>query len=188
MPTQRSFIHFAIATVTICIPSYLLIFSLNSDTWQERYKAMFQLIREFLAHPFSRRRIDSERSRNWWSRFWEPESEPTAQKRRQSRSLTTYEDLALRNEKLAIPVGQHENERSSFPQPTTIGPREGGVRFDMSFDKRPRLGRQEKNLSHPDPLSSLPEEDVSAGSTRKRGLFRSISDRISGQDSPKSPV
>jgi hypothetical protein len=189
MPPTDNFTHFAIATVTICIPSYLLIFSLNSDTWQDRYKATFHWIREFLAHPFSGHRTKSESPRNWWSRLWEPKSEPTMQKRRQSRSLTAYEDLALRTKKLAVPVGQRETQRPSFPQPTTIGSRESGVRFDLSsFDRRPRLEKQEKSFSDPGPLSTLSEEDLSPMSEPRRGLFKNITDKISGQNSPKSPV
>jgi hypothetical protein len=186
MPAQNSFIHFAIATITICIPSYLLIFSLNSDTWQERYKAMFRWIREFMAHPFRGHRPYSEGPRNWWSRLWEPKSEPAAQKRR---PLTASEDLAPRAEKLAIPVSHRETQRPPFSQPVTTSSQQNGVRFDLSsFHKRPMLEKREKNFSDPGPLSTLPEEDVSAVPTPKRGLFKSISDKISGQSSPRSPV
>ena len=189
MPPQDDFTHFAIATVTICIPSYLLIFSLNSDAWQDRYKAMFHWICEFMAHPFSRHRPESERPRNWWTRFWEPKEETTLQKRRQFRSLTAYEDLAAHTEKLTVPVGHKEPQRPPFPQLTTTGSRESAVRFDLSsFDKRPRLEDQEKNFSDPGPLSTLPEEDLSPITVPKRGLLKSITDRISGQDSPRSPV
>jgi hypothetical protein len=50
------------------------------------------------------------------------------------------------------------------------------------------LEKREKNFSDPGPLSTLPEEDVSAMSAPKRGLFKSITDKISAQSSPKSPV
>lgn len=189
MPQNANFIHFAIVTVTICIPSYLLIFSLNSDTWQERYKAMFHCIRHFIAHPLSRHRSASERPRNWWSRFWEPEPEHPVQKRRQSRSMTTFEDLASHTEKWALPVEHQKTQRPAFPQSTTLGSRENGVRFNLSsFNSRPRLERQEKNSSDPSPLSTLQEEDLSPMLEPQRGVFKSIAERISGQSSPNSAV
>ena len=189
MPQQDNFTRFAIATVTICIPSYLLIFSLNSDTWLGRYRAMLLVMREFLAHPFSQHRSESERPRNWWSRLWEPKSDTTLQKQRQSRSVTDYEDQASNSQKSAIPVSQRGSQRPSFPQPTTTTLKENGVRFDLpSFDRRPRLGDHEKTFSDPGPLSTLPEEDLSSTSAARRGLFKTITDRISGQNSPRSPV
>lgn len=189
MPQQENFTRFAISTVTICIPSYLLIFSLNSDTWLGRYRAMLLGVREFLAHPFSQHRSESERPRNWWGRLWEPKSENTLQKQRQSRSVTDYEDLASNSEKSTVPVGQREAQRPSFPQPATALLRENGVRFDLPpFDRRPRLGEHEKTLSDPGPLFTLPEEDLSSVSAPRRGLFKTITDRISGQHSPRSPV
>lgn len=186
MPQNANFIHFAIVTVTICIPSYLFIFSLNSDAWQERYKAMFHCIRHFIAHPLSRHRSASERPRNWWSRFWEPEPEHPVQKRRQSRSTTAFEDL----EKWALPVEHRETQRPAFPQSITLGSRENGVRFDCSsFNSRPRLERQEKNSSDLGPLSTLQEEeDLSPMSEPRGGVFKSIAERISGQSSPNSAV
>ena len=189
MPQQDNFTHFAIATVTICIPSYLLIFSLNSDTWLGRYKAIFHRMCGFLAHPFSQHRPESERPRNWWSRLWVSKSDSTLRKRRQSRSLTAYEDLASQSEKSAAPLDYQDIQRPSFPQPTRIGSRESGVRFDMSsFDQRPRSEKHEKKFSDPGPLSTLQEEDPPSISAPKRGLFKTITDRISGQSLPRSPV
>jgi hypothetical protein len=189
MPQTDNFTHFGIATITICIPSYLLIFSLNSETWQERYMAMFYWIREFLAHPFNRHRSESERPRNWWSRFWEPKSAPVLQKRRQSHPLIAYEDLASRTEKPGIAVGQREPRRPSFPQTSRVGSRDRAVKFDLpSFNRRPRLGNRETNLSDLGPLATLPEEDLSNISRPRRGLFKSFADKISVQNSPNSPV
>jgi hypothetical protein len=190
MPPQSSFVHFGIATITICIPSYLFIFSLNSETWQERYKAVYLWTRGFLAHPLRRARTDSQPSRNWWSRLWEPEPEPVVQRRRQSRSLTVYEDLALRNENVATPVNRPEIKRLSFSQPAQIGPKHGSIRFDLpSFDGRSPSEKREKNLPNPGPLSTLPEEDVVSGvSAPRRSFLKSITDKIGGQNVPKSPV
>jgi hypothetical protein len=188
MPPTDNFTHFGIATITICIPSYLLIFSLNSDTWQERYRAMFYWIREFLAHPFSRHRSELERPRNWWSRFWEPKSAPALQKRRQSHS-TSYEDLVSRTEKLGVAFGQQEHQRPSFPQPSRVGSRDSAVKFDLpSFGRRPRLENPETNLSDLGSLATLPEEDLSNMPGPRRNLFKSFTDKISVQNSPKSPV
>jgi hypothetical protein len=189
MPQTDNFTHFGIATIAICIPSYLLIFSLNSETWQERYMAMFYWIREFLAHPFSRHRPESERPRNWWSRFWEPQSAPVLQKRRQSLSLAAYEDLVSRTEKLGVAVSRQEPQRSSFSQTSRVGSRDGVVKFDLPpFDRRPRLDNREMNLSELGPLATLPEEDLSNVSRPRRNLFKSFTDKISVQNSPNSPV
>jgi hypothetical protein len=189
MPQNDNFTHFGIATVAICIPSYLLIFSLNSETWQERYKAIFYWIREFLAHPLNRHRSESERPRNWWSRFWEPESAPVLQKRRQSLSLTAYEDLLLRGEKSGVAVGQQVPRRPSFPQTSRVGSRNSAVKFDLPpFDRRPRLDNRRTNSSDLCPLATLPEEDLSNISRPRRGLFKSFTDKISVQNSPNPPV
>jgi len=189
MPQTDNFTHFGIATITICIPSYLLIFSLNSETWQDRYKAMFYWIREFLAHPFNRHRSESERPRNWWSRFWEPKSAPVLQKRRQSLSLTAYEDLVSRTEKSGVKVGQQVPQRSSFPQTSRVGSRDSTIKFDLpSLDRRSRLDNRETRLSDLGPLETLPEEDLSNISRPRRSLFKSFTDKISVQNSPNSPV
>lgn len=112
------------------------------------------------------------------------------QKRRQSHSLTVGEDLALHGEKMAVPVSQHENQISSFPYPALRGSREGVVKFDLpSFGRQPRSDKQDKGLSDLGPLSTLPEEEVvSSASAPRRGLFKSLADKISGQHSPRSPV
>jgi hypothetical protein len=189
MPQTDNFTHFGIATIAICIPSYLLIFSLNSETWQERYMAIFYWTRELLAHPFSRHRPESERPRNWWSRFWEPKSAPVLQKRRQSHSLTAYEDLVSRTEKLGVAASQQEPRKPSFPQTSRVGSRDSVVKFHLPpFDRRPRLDNQETNLSDLGPLTTLPEEDLSNTSQSKRSLFRSFTDKASVQNSPNSPV
>lgn len=188
MPPNDNFTHFGIATITICIPSYLLIFSLNSDTWQERYRAMFYWICEFVAHPFSRHRSEWERPRNWWSRFWEPKSTPALQKRRQSHWMS-YEDSASRTEKLGVAFGQQESRRPSFPHPSRTGSRNSAVKFDLpSFGQRPRLENLEMNMSDLGPLATLPEEDLSNTSEPRRSLFKRFADKISVQKSPKSPV
>src|SRR5947207_12217400 len=109
MPPKDSFLNFGIVTITICIPSYLFIFSLNSDSWQRRYQAIFYWTRAFLAHPLRRRQTGSPPSQNWWSRFWEPKSEPTVPKRRQPRSLTVFEDLLSQDESADVPANRPEN-------------------------------------------------------------------------------
>jgi hypothetical protein len=185
MPPTDNFTHFGIATITICVPSYLLIFSLSSDTWQERYRTMFYWIREFLAHPFSRHRTELERPRNWWSRFWEPKPASTLQKRRQSH-WTSYEDLVSRTEKLGVAFNQQEPQR---PQPSRVGSRNSAVKFDLpSFSRRPRLENPGTNLSDLSPLATLPEEDLSNISRPRRSLFKSFTEKISVQNSPNSPV
>ena len=189
MPPTANFTHFGIAAATICVPSYLLIFSLSSDTWQERYRLMFYWIREFLAHPFRRHRSELERPSNWWSRFWEPKSAPFLQKRRQSHSLTAYEDWVSRAEKLGATVGQQEPQRLSAPQPSRGGSRDTAVKFDQpSISRRPRLENQEMHLSDPGPLATLPEEELSNTSGSRRSLFKSLTDKINVQNSPKSLV
>jgi hypothetical protein len=188
MPPNDNFTHFGIATITICVPSYLLIFSLNSDTWQERYRAMFYWIREFLAHPFSRHRSEWKRPRNWWGRFWEPKSTPALQKRRQSHWMS-YEDSMSRTEKLGVAFGQQEPRRPSFPRPSRVGSRDSAVKFDLpSFGRRPRLENSETNVSDLGPLATLPEEDLSNMSEPRRSLFKGFADKVSVQKSPKSPV
>jgi hypothetical protein len=189
MPPTDNFTHFGIATITICVPSYLLIFSLNSDTWQERYKTILYWIRGFLAHPFNRHQPESERPRNWWSRLWEPKSAPVLQKRRQSHPLAAYEDLVSHTEKLGVAVGQQEPQRPSFPRPGRVGSRGSAVKFDLPpFDRRTRLENREMSLSDLGPLATLPEEDPSNMSRPRRSLFQSFTDKISVQKSPKSPV
>src|SRR3954451_11179797 len=131
MPQTNNFTPFGIATISICVPSYLLIFSLNSDTWQERYKAIYWLIRQVLAYPFNRHRSESERSRKWWSRFREPESEPVLQRPRQSYSLTAYEDLVSRTKKSHVAVGQKQAHRPPFPQANRVSSRDSAVKFDL---------------------------------------------------------
>jgi hypothetical protein len=190
MPPQDSFVHFGIATVTICIPSYLFIFSLNSETWQERYLAMFDWTRAFLAHPLRRGQTGSQPSQNWWSRFWEPKSEPPMQKRRLSRSLTIYEDLASRNENVAVPVSRPDNKNRSFAQSAKIRSRESSIRFDLpSFERQSRSEKQDKDVPDPGPLSTLPEGHVVSGvAAPRRGFLKSIANKVSGQNLPKSPV
>jgi hypothetical protein len=189
MPPSDNFTHFAIATVTICVPSYLLIFSLNSDSWQERYRVVFYWIREFLAHPFSRHRSELERPRNWWSRFWEPKSAPVLRKQRQSHSLTSSEDLMSPNEKFGVAVGQQGSQRPSFPQPGRVGSRDSAAKFDLpSFGQRSRLAHPGTSSANLGALATLPEEDISNVSGPRRSLLKSFADKIGVQNSPKSPV
>ena len=189
MPQGDNFVHFAIATVTICIPSYLIIFSLNSDVWQDRYKAMFRVFCEFMAHPFRPHLSESEKPRNWWTRFWEPKEETKQQKPRQIRSVADYEGLAAGTEKLGVPNNHNEAERPSLPRPTANGSRSSVARFNLStFERKPRLEKHDTNLPHRGSLSTLAEEDLSPVPLPRKSLFRSITDRINGQNPARSPV
>ena len=106
------------------------------------------------------------------------------------RSLTAFEDLLSQDENADVPANRPENKRPPFSEPTKIKSQEGGVRFSLpSLDGRSRSEKQEKGLGGPGPLSTLPEDDaVPSVSASRRGFFKSITDRISGQNLPKSPV
>lgn len=184
MPPNDNFVRFGIATVTICLPSYLLIFSLSSDRWLERYDRWWTRLHAFLAMLFFQ--PQRQPSQKFWTGLFRIESQPPPTQDPQQRQV---EANALRRASRAI---QQDRQRPSFPRDMTLGSRESSVKFDIpTYAKRANRSRQdlglEKSPSDQGPLSTLPEEQTGVAEVR-RGLFKSFAERLSGQNSARSPV
>ena len=211
MPPGDSFRPFGIVTVIICVPTYFLIGSLNSNRGmklaQEKTQALIMKIGWICAVLFGCIRPHSERSKRYKEKYLkkeEPQVPP--RQRRISRSLTTYENLACKGQSMARgmnparPIENHSpREIPSFPQPSSLSARQTSIKFDMTGFEKPRwngkadqavmMSTVEKNSSDPGPLGTVPEEDDgSDGHDVKKGIFRSWAERLSGSASPKSPV
>lgn len=192
MPQNDNFVRFGITTATICLPSYLLIFSLSSDTWIERYQRWWTQLRGVVLFP-----TEAQRSKNSWIGMFQTRSPPPPQNRRQSQSVTAQEGMALRSVQSVSRFTPQDGQRPSFPQGITVGSKESAVKFDTPTygngsrskrQDRPLTSNVEKNLSDSDPLSTLPEEEQVQISAVKRGFLKSLTDRFNGQDSSRSPV
>ena len=193
MPQQDNFIRFGIATVTICLPSYLIIFSFASEHWLERYDRWWK---KLMAMLFIK--TESEQAQKFWTNMFRTSSAPPPRHRRQSASNADGPQRRSR----AVTNG---SLRPSLTRDLTISSRENGsgVKFDLPSygngnengatvrSKRPDrtvMSQLEKNLSDPGPLSTLPEEEQTDTGSVRRGLFKSLTGRMSGQNSPRSPV
>ena len=205
MNPNDSFIPFAIVTVAICVPTYFLIGSLNSNRgmklFQAKTTAMLMKIGWLLAIVLGIFRPNSERSRRYQERYLKKKpSHPPARQRRPSRSLSSYVDVtsrstrASRTAQRARQAGVQERHLLSFPQPARTDTRESLVRFDLpAFDKPPRrlngqddskaMEELEKNgpSDDPSPLASSPAAEEGEHLNANGGLFRRFTDRINGR-------
>ncbi len=187
MPQQDNFIRFGIATVTICLPSYLIIFSFASEHWLERYDRWWKRLMAMLFI-----KTKSEQPQGFWTGLFRTSSQPPLRTRRQS----AHDLSGARRGSKVVPQG---SLRPSLTRDLTIGSREGSVKFDLPSygngatvrskrSDRTRPAQLEKSPSDPGPLSTLPEEEPTEAGSIRRGLFKSLTERMSGQNSPRSPV
>ena len=186
MPQNDNFVRFGIATATICLPSYLIIFSFASERWLERYDRWWKKLMAMLFIKTESNQLQQ----GFWTGLFRTSSQPPPRQRRQSAHHLTGVRKGSR-------AAQQGNLRPSLTRDLTIG--SGSVKFDLpsygngAVTRSKRMDRTltsqlEKSPSDPGPLSALPEEGKPENGSIRRGLLRSLTEHMSGQNSPRSPV
>ncbi|KAF7507974.1 hypothetical protein GJ744_009871 [Endocarpon pusillum] len=195
LPSDETFLPFGIVTAVICIPTYVLIGILNSNSGQSSLLALYAKIMQTKPSDMvttAGRRVRSDIGTT-------PANPSPTSPRRLSRSLATYEGLTTRSAHVSShpAVLESKNLKRTFSEPLQQSPdRENTVKFNLStFETNAPLTRRSATTwdlaetapneipqKNPDPA---PRHD---GSLRSRPLLRALTERFAWNEKKESPV
>lgn len=194
MPSEKDFVPLGIVTAVICVPTYLLIGILNSDTGQSSLLKLF----DRFTHGISNIALNVGPRRVRTDNGARPAPEP-ATERRLSRTLSAYEGLASRSAHTSShpPILESKDLVRSISQPQQQPPgRTSTVQFDLgSFNSRvPSTIRSVTavNISEtaPDPIGQSKTDPGPRSYVSRPGmpLLRGLSARFTRDEKKLSPV
>lgn len=193
MPPDDNFVPFGIVIVIICVPTYLLIGSLNTTRgmqfWRERTMDLFRLVGKLFMHVFTFFRPQSEKSKKLRQQFADPEDEKTPEPDPSSsmpRTQSALEGMAIRRGSQANVLGNSRTYESpeQLPYPT----RTSTIQFDEStmLDKRREAPRRAPNTSifvEDGPIK--PADDTGKATSTEQHSRSSVSSSMSNHSSDK---
>jgi hypothetical protein len=205
MDPHSSFVRFGIVAVCTCVPTYILIVGINSDKGAKFLdrapnaviEAIFYSIIWFAGLFLP----NSKFIKTYKETHFHKKKEERVQRHRkqQFRSLTAREDIARRSSDLGASTGRSQPYRLPFPQPTGINHRESAVKFtEPEYDEKqpnpanqrrnPVMAQPDGNLSDPGQLNGPASVRSMSESVERGSITRTLSNRFSGNELPKSPV
>ena len=208
MPPDDNFVPFGIVIVIICLPTYLLIGSLNTTQgmkfWRQRTIDLIRFIGKIVMYVFNFLRPESEKSKRLREKFAEEEDEKGKREDGEPhvpRSRTTLQNMEARKASQANVLGH--NGVTESPTAYHHRNRSNTIKFDESTLKRPSIPPRSKTShssgaddlgddsvdpkhAHPGPQPTSSNNPTRGDSGEKGGMLRRLTtvfDRDHGKES-----